>query len=698
MVANTSVRELEGVFPNEVIRASAGTGKTFALSNRYLKLLASGVECQSILATTFTKKGAGEILDRIIGRLSDAALDEPAAAKLSSELDWKISRIRARDILHELLRNLHRLEISTLDSFFNRVAKAFSLELRLPPNWEIVEEQEINRMKDRAIQAVLRDDSVVDLLHMLSKGEATRRVASMVRETVDQIYDEAYIFTGDLTVFNPNDPYGNYYLIPGNGLINNGGVTPIWHDHYAAENTFKGKLTFQPNAIHTISGGLEHALTEYQWVDVYRPWVGAPIVLNDSTTTPSVSIGSSNDIWKVSPQKGGLFAQDRIEYKGVKATLGMRFNYWAPGKFADNAVADSTSPVLPAIRDAYNQNSFNAGGLSWKVRLLPRLNVSFPVTENNVLYFNYGHSMRMPHPRFMYAGLDPQYQDRSFLSSLGNPNLNPEVNISYEVGYKTLVGSRIGWTINAFNNNRFDYIVSRRVITTDATGRPVTKTMYINQDYAKIIGVETQLNARLNNSFTSFFNGSYQQARGKSNSARESALQIAQTGEVPLTQEQFLAWDRPWKFNAGVSFQNDSSKFRASLNAQYTSGYRYTPQILEGYNDLGRPQYRVDNANYLRERGAYWFGINGKASYALVKFGTGGILLNVEVMNITGRRNAQLVNPITGRAYEYGDDVPLTWRDPRPEFNGPQETGTDPRNPARYSAPTQLLAGIQIKW
>ena len=104
----------------------------------------------------------------------------------------------------------------------------------------------------------------------------------------------------------------------------------------------------------------------------------------------------------------------------------------------------------------------------------------------------------------MYAGLDPQYQDRSFLSSLGNPNLNPEVNISYEVGYKTLLGSRLGWTINAFNNNRFDYIVSRRVITTDATGRPVTKTMYINQDYAKIIGIETQLNARLNDHFNSF--------------------------------------------------------------------------------------------------------------------------------------------------------------------------------------------------
>ncbi|MEM9942791.1 MAG: UvrD-helicase domain-containing protein, partial [Planctomycetota bacterium] len=64
------VDELRGEFPNQIIRASAGTGKTFRLSNRYLRLLASGAECQSILATTFTKKGAGEILDRIMNRLS----------------------------------------------------------------------------------------------------------------------------------------------------------------------------------------------------------------------------------------------------------------------------------------------------------------------------------------------------------------------------------------------------------------------------------------------------------------------------------------------------------------------------------------------------------------------------------------------------------------------------------------------------
>ena len=92
--------------------------------------------------------------------------------------------------------------------------------------------------------------------------------------------------------------------------------------------------------------------------------------------------------------------------------------------------------------------------------------------------------MRLPHPRFLYAGLDPVYQDRSFLSFLGNPDLNPEVNISYEIGFKSQIGKSLGLTVAAYNNNRFDYIVSRKVIVNDQTGRPVSKTMYINQDYA----------------------------------------------------------------------------------------------------------------------------------------------------------------------------------------------------------------------
>jgi len=73
-------------FAHKVVRASAGSGKTFQLSERYLKLLLSGASVDSILATTFTRKAAGEIQDRILSRLGRGALSDEGAAKLSAEL------------------------------------------------------------------------------------------------------------------------------------------------------------------------------------------------------------------------------------------------------------------------------------------------------------------------------------------------------------------------------------------------------------------------------------------------------------------------------------------------------------------------------------------------------------------------------------------------------------------------------------
>src|SRR5688500_13581161 len=64
--AESSTAPTSVACPNLVIRASAGTGKTFQLSNRYLTLLDRGVPVDQILATTFTRKAAGEILDRIV--------------------------------------------------------------------------------------------------------------------------------------------------------------------------------------------------------------------------------------------------------------------------------------------------------------------------------------------------------------------------------------------------------------------------------------------------------------------------------------------------------------------------------------------------------------------------------------------------------------------------------------------------------
>ncbi|OYV05956.1 MAG: hypothetical protein CFE26_08880 [Verrucomicrobiales bacterium VVV1] len=69
-----------------MIRASAGSGKTFQLSNRFLALLAAGAEPSALIALTFTRKAAGEFADRILSRLANGAVDETKAARLAAEL------------------------------------------------------------------------------------------------------------------------------------------------------------------------------------------------------------------------------------------------------------------------------------------------------------------------------------------------------------------------------------------------------------------------------------------------------------------------------------------------------------------------------------------------------------------------------------------------------------------------------------
>lgn len=174
--------------PNYIIRASAGTGKTFALSNRYLQLVAMGHDCDSILATTFTRKAAGEILDRIVQRLATAALRPDAAALLSQQIEVELDQAKCQEMLVDLMSKVHRLQISTLDSFFNRLARSFSLELRLPLDWAISDNQLLNELSDQAIQEMLSSTKAIQLMHLLAKGEAQRGVARMIRRTVDDVY------------------------------------------------------------------------------------------------------------------------------------------------------------------------------------------------------------------------------------------------------------------------------------------------------------------------------------------------------------------------------------------------------------------------------------------------------------------------------------------------------------------------------
>ena len=97
-------------FSPTLLRASAGTGKTYQLTLRIIALLSAGESPARILATTFTRKAAGEIQNRLFRRLAEASLDADAALEISRAIeDSSFTTKRASELLALLVSEQHRL-------------------------------------------------------------------------------------------------------------------------------------------------------------------------------------------------------------------------------------------------------------------------------------------------------------------------------------------------------------------------------------------------------------------------------------------------------------------------------------------------------------------------------------------------------------------------------------------------------------
>lgn len=177
-----------------VVRASAGTGKTYQLTARLFKILLQGAEPDSVLATTFTRKAAGEILDRLLLALANAAdPDNPAAlASLRAQVEIpSLQRKTCLQLLQRLLREIHRLRICTLDSLFSQLARALPFELSLPPNWRLTDDIEEVWLRERAVTEVIRglkQSELASLLGMLGKGDVRRSVSRELIGVIDAAY------------------------------------------------------------------------------------------------------------------------------------------------------------------------------------------------------------------------------------------------------------------------------------------------------------------------------------------------------------------------------------------------------------------------------------------------------------------------------------------------------------------------------
>lgn len=191
----------------ERIMASAGTGKTFTLAGRFLRLLFQGKKPSEILATTFTRKAAGEILERVLGWLAEAELvdsPDPDLRKKGEKamkdlqkatcLESEITPQQCRKLLADLVQDLDTFNVRTLDSFFVESAKVFALELGLPLDWNIVDDTEDRMLRSEALSQLFGPEKdTFQLLQELSAdgtGRAVHRESlNVIRETLDVFRD-----------------------------------------------------------------------------------------------------------------------------------------------------------------------------------------------------------------------------------------------------------------------------------------------------------------------------------------------------------------------------------------------------------------------------------------------------------------------------------------------------------------------------
>ena len=135
-------KAIETIDSNLVVNAGAGTGKTTVLVERYLEILdrgqlEEGREVESIVAITFTKKAAQEMIERVRTRLREK-MEESGQEK------WKI-----------FYRDIEKANISTIHSFCGNILRENTIELGLDPRFKILEDNSSKNLLREAIEEVL---------------------------------------------------------------------------------------------------------------------------------------------------------------------------------------------------------------------------------------------------------------------------------------------------------------------------------------------------------------------------------------------------------------------------------------------------------------------------------------------------------------------------------------------------------------
>ncbi|WP_020494399.1 exodeoxyribonuclease V subunit beta [Verrucomicrobium sp. 3C] len=175
-----------------LIRASAGTGKTEELARRIVDLLRCGVEPHRIVAVTFTRRAAAEILDRVLVKLVEQAETDGTGGGE----DRGGGARNALASLQAFLADLPRLQLRTIDSLFQRIVRVCPIETGLPESFQLMDEFEARELRRSLLGDMLREGGkaaamLAEAVGRLTQGEDGKSPWMLLDPLLSQFW-EAY--------------------------------------------------------------------------------------------------------------------------------------------------------------------------------------------------------------------------------------------------------------------------------------------------------------------------------------------------------------------------------------------------------------------------------------------------------------------------------------------------------------------------
>ncbi|MDX2246267.1 MAG: UvrD-helicase domain-containing protein [Bacteroidia bacterium] len=179
-----------------IYKSSAGSGKTYTLVLEYLKIvILDPLAYRQVLAVTFTNKATGEMKVRIVEALSKLATSSEAELKRDSvwvalnayllekgKPDLSVS-LQARKVLELILNDYSNFSVSTIESFFQRIVRAFARELNIPLGYDVEMKQDI--VLQRVVSDLLMEAGNREGLTKLLNGFVERNLEEEKTWNVD---------------------------------------------------------------------------------------------------------------------------------------------------------------------------------------------------------------------------------------------------------------------------------------------------------------------------------------------------------------------------------------------------------------------------------------------------------------------------------------------------------------------------------